>query len=115
VIHDLTSLSARRTHSKLVHHVVESSLKKNEELCTSYSLSARCDLEGVTELTLEETVGTLNLLLLTKLNLVVGESLTTTAMLTRTTLTLLNSALTSETSLTLEEEFLPLSTAQATN
>jgi hypothetical protein len=36
-------------------------------------------------------------------------------MLTWPTLTLLNSALTSETPLTLEEELLSLSTAQATN
>jgi hypothetical protein len=67
------------------------------------------------ELSLEEAVGPLNLLLLTKLNLVVGESLTSTAVLTWTTLSLLYRALAGETPLALEEELLPLSTAQATN
>jgi hypothetical protein len=115
VINDLTSLPTGRTESKLVHHVVEASLKKNEQLSTSYTLGACSDLEGVTELALKKSIGPLNLLLLSKLNLVVGECLTTTAMLTRTTFTLLNSALSSETSLTLQEELLSLSSAQATN
>jgi hypothetical protein len=67
------------------------------------------------ELSLKEAVGPLNLLLLTKLNLIVGESLPSATMLTRTTLSLLYRTLAGETPLALEEELLPLSTAQATN
>jgi hypothetical protein len=115
VVDDLSSLTSRRTETKSIHNVVKASLKENKELSSCYPLCRSRALEGVVELSLKETVGPLNLLLLTKLNLVVGESLTSAAVLTWTTLSLLYRALAGETPLALEEELLSLSTAQATN
>jgi hypothetical protein len=115
VVYDLPSLSSRRTEPEAVNNVIKSSLKENKKLSSRYTLGARSTLEGVAELGLKKTIRTLDLLLLTKLNLVVGESLTATAMLTWTTLSLLNRTLARETPLALEEELLSLSSAQATN
>jgi hypothetical protein len=115
VVNDLSSLTSRGTETESINYVIKPSLKENKELRSCYTLCSRRALEGVVELSLKETVGPLNLLLLTKLNLVVGESLTSTAVLTWTTLSLLYRALAGETPLALEEEFLSLSTAQATN
>jgi hypothetical protein len=115
MVNDLSSLATGRTEAKSVNNVIKSSLKENEELSSCYTLGRSRALEGIVELSLKETVGPLNLLLLTKLNLVVGESLTSTAVLTWTALSLLYRALAGETPLALEEEFLSLSTAQATN
>jgi hypothetical protein len=111
VINNLPSLSPRGSKSQAVNNVVQPSLKQNEQLCTGHALSGGGPLKGVTELGLKESIGPLYLLLLTKLNLVVGESLATTSMLTWTTLALLNSALPGKTPLALEEELLSLSTA----
>jgi hypothetical protein len=115
VINDLSSLTSRRTEAKSVHNVIKASLKENKKLSSCHALCSCCALEGVVELCLKETIGPLNLLLLTKLNLVVGESLTSPTMLTRTTFSLLYRALAGETPLALEEELFSLSTAQATN
>jgi hypothetical protein len=115
MVNDLSSLTSRRAESKAVHNVIKPSLKENEKLSSRYTLCRGSALEGIVELSLEETICPLNLLLLTKLNLVVGERLTSTAVLTWTTLSLLYRALAGETPLALEEELLPLSTAQATN
>jgi hypothetical protein len=115
VVNDLSSLKTRGTEPKTIDDIIESSLKENQKLSSCYTLSRSGALEGVVELSLKKSVGPLNLLLLTKLNLVVGESLTSTAVLTWTTLSLLYRALAGETPLALEEELFSLSTAQATN
>ena len=88
---------------------------ENQQLCTSYSLLSSSSAKRVVELTLKESVRTLDFLLLTKLNLKVRELLTSTTMLAWATFSLLNCTLTCVTSLTLEEELLPLSATQATN
>jgi hypothetical protein len=115
MVNDLSSLATRRTETESINNVIKSSLQEYEKLSSRHTLCRSRSLEGVVELSLEEAVGPLNLLLLTKLNLVVGEGLTSTAVLTWTTLSLLYRALAGETPLALEEELLPLSTAQATN
>jgi hypothetical protein len=115
VCNDLTSLTARRSETQTVDDVVETSLKENQQLCTGYSLLASGAGERIVELTLKESVRTLYLLLLAKLNLKVRERLATTTMLARPTLSLLNCTLTCVTPFTLKEEFLSLSATQATN
>jgi hypothetical protein len=115
MVDDLSSLTTGRTEAKSVNNVIKTSLKEDEKLGSRNTLCRSSALKGIMELGLKKAVGPLNLLLLTKLNLVVGEGLTSTAMLTRTTLSLLYRALAGETPLALEEELLPLSTAQATN
>jgi hypothetical protein len=115
VVNDLSGLTARRTESKTVHHVIESSLQEHEKLCSRHTLASSGSIKRISELPFEKTIRSLNLLLLSQLNLKVRESLTTTAMLPWATLSLLDSALTCVTTLAFEEELLPFSATQATN
>jgi hypothetical protein len=67
------------------------------------------------ETALEQSVDTLGLLLLSKLNLKLRERLSPFSVLSGATLTTLNCTLVGETALTLEEELLPLSTTKSAN
>jgi hypothetical protein len=115
VINDLSSLTARRAESKTIYNVVETSLEEHKKLCSCNTLRSSRAIKRVSELPFEKTVRTLNLLLLSQLNLEVRESLTTTTVLSWSTLSLLDCALTCVATITLEEELLPLSATQATN
>jgi hypothetical protein len=115
VVNDLSSLTARRTESKTIYNVIEATLEENKKLSSCNTLRSSRAIKRVSELPFEKTVRTLNLLLLSQLNLEVREGLATTTMLSWSTLSLLDCALTCVATLALEEELLPLSATQATN
>jgi len=72
VPNELASRTTTRGQTHSEHDVVEASLERHDEVLTSDARDVRCTLEKAAELFLAEAVDPLHLLLLAKLNGVVG-------------------------------------------
>src|SRR6267378_7898730 len=117
VIHELPGLTPRGRKSRAIDTIVESSLQQEQKVFTRNSFLACRPFEVVSKLSFENKVDTLDLLLLTELLAVTGQSLSAAhgiPMLSGwLSATLFNRTGRFVTAISLEEEFCTFAAAQA--
>src|SRR3954469_14397286 len=111
VADELASLAARGREAKTDEHVVEAPLEEGQQVLAGDPGLPRRLLVVVAELLLEHPVVALGLLLLAKLNAVLGLLLAPAAVVARRVRAPLDAALVGEAALALEEQLLPLAAA----